>query len=462
VNDILEAGRALRSKKVSSVELTTEALTSISRLEGKLNSFLTVTGELAQDQARRADAELARGIDRGPLHGIPIAIKDVYETKGVRTTCGSKLFENNIPERDAAVVEKLQAAGAVSVGKTHMHELAYGVTSNNPHFGPVHNPWDLDRIPGGSSGGSGAAVAAGTVFMATGSDTGGSIRMPAAYCGTVGLKPTFGRVSRYGVLPLDFSLDHMGPLTRTVRDAAIVLNAIAGYDPRDDSSSREPVKDYVPAERAQIDGVRIGVPENFYLERADPDVVAAVRSAAQTAAYLRAQLVPVKVPDIAALNTVGRIILLVEAAACMERFLDRRADFGADVLALLDQGGLVAGTDYVNAQRMRRVLRDEFRVLFRSIDCLFTPTVPIGAPKIGQTTIDICGREEDVRLASTKFLRGINVLGWPALSVPCGLTSGGLPIGLQILGRPFEEDLILRVGAALEDATEHHKRRPVL
>ena len=460
--NIIEASRALRSKKVSSVELTTQALDAISRLGSKLNSFLTVTGDLAKDQARQADAELAQGIDRGPLHGIPIAIKDVYETQGIRTTCGSKLFENYVPERDAAVVEKLRDAGAVSVGKTHMHELAYGVTSNNPHFGPVHNPWDLDRIPGGSSGGSGAAVGAGTVFMATGSDTGGSIRMPAAYCGTVGLKPTFGRVSRYGVLPLDFSLDHMGPLTRTVRDAAIVLNALAGHDPRDDSSSREPVRDYLPKERVEIGDVRVGIPENFYLERADAEVIAAVRAAAQTAAYLGARLVPVKVPDIAALNTVGRVILLVEASACMERYLDRRSDFGADVLALLDQGRLVAATDYVNAQRMRRVLRDEFQALFQTIDCMFTPTLPIAAPKIGQATIEICGQEEDVRLASTKFVRGINVLGWPALSLPCGFTTSGLPIGLQIIGKPFEEDLILRVGAAIEDATEHHKRRPVL
>jgi aspartyl-tRNA(Asn)/glutamyl-tRNA(Gln) amidotransferase subunit A len=460
--NILEAAQALRDRKISSQELTTQALEAISRLEGKLNSFLTVTGDLAMEEARRADAELARGVDRGPLHGIPIAMKDVYETKGVRTTCGSKLFENNVPERDAAVVEKLRDAGAVSVGKTHMHELAYGVTSNNPHFGPVHNPWDLERIPGGSSGGSGAAVAAGTVFMATGSDTGGSIRMPAAYCGTVGLKPTFGRVSRYGVLPLDFSLDHMGPLTRTVRDAAIVLNVLAGFDSRDDSSSREPVTDYVPQASVDIGGIRIGIPENFYLERADPEVVAAVRSAAQTAAFLGARLMPVKVPDIAALNTVGRVILLAEASACMERYFDRRSDFGADVLALLDQGRLIAATDYVNAQRMRRVLRDEFRALFRTIDCMFTPTIPIGAPKIGQATIEICGQEEDVRLASTKFLRGINVLGWPALSIPCGFTVSRLPIGLQILGRPFEEDLVLRVGAAIEDATEHHKRRPVL
>ena len=460
--NIIEASRALRSKKVSSVELTTQALDAISRLGSKLNSFLTVTGDLAKDQARQADAELAQGIDRGPLHGIPIAIKDVYETQGIRTTCGSKLFENYVPERDAAVVERLRGAGAVSVGKTHMHELAYGVTSNNPHFGPVHNPWDLDRIPGGSSGGSGAAVAAGIVFMATGSDTGGSIRMPAAYCGTVGLKPTFGRVSRYGVLPLDFSLDHMGPLTCTVRDAAIVLNTLAGYDPRDDSSSREPVRDYLPKERVEIVGVRIGIPENFYLERADAEVIAAVRAAAQTAAYLGARLVPVKVPDIAALNTVGRVILLVEASACMERYLDRRSDFGADVLALLDQGRLVAAPDYVNAQRMRRVLRDEFQALFQTIDCMFTPTLPIAAPKIGQATIEICGQEEDVRLASTKFVRGINVLGWPALSLPCGFTTSGLPIGLQIIGKPFEEDLILRVGAAIEDATEHHKRRPVL
>jgi aspartyl-tRNA(Asn)/glutamyl-tRNA(Gln) amidotransferase subunit A len=459
---ILEAARLLRNGGVSSLELTQAALQAISAHDKKLNAFITVTDELAVEEAKRADAELARGVDRGLLHGIPIALKDVFSTRGIRTTVGSKLFENYVPDCDSAVTERLQQAGTVLVGKTNMHELAYGITSSNPHFGAVHNPWKLDRIPGGSSGGSGAAVAADMVFMATGSDTGGSIRMPASFCGTVGLKPTFGRVSRYGVMPLDFSLDHMGPLTRTVRDAAVVLNVLAGHDPRDESCSREPVKDYVPLNPTELDDVRIGIPENFYNEKSDAEALSAVRAMTQTAAYLGARVVPVQVPDIAALNTVGRMILLAEASACMERNLGRRGDFGADVLALLDQGRMIAATDYVNAQRMRRVLRDEFAALFTSIDCLFTPTTPTDAPKIGAATVDISGEAIDARLASTQFLRGINVLGWPALSMQCGLSRAGLPLGLQIIGRPFEEDLILRVGAALEDATEHHKQRPVL
>jgi aspartyl-tRNA(Asn)/glutamyl-tRNA(Gln) amidotransferase subunit A len=459
---ILEAARLLRNRGVSSVELTNTALEAISKHDGKLNAFLTVSGDLALEEARRADAELARGVDRGLLHGIPIALKDVFATRGIRTTVGSKLFENHVPDRDSAVTEKLQKAGSVLVGKTNMHELAYGVTSNNPHFGAVHNPWKLDHIPGGSSGGSGAAVASGMAFMAMGSDTGGSIRMPAAFCGTVGLKPTFGRVSRHGVMPLDFSLDHMGPLTRTVRDAGAVLNVLAGYDPRDESSSPEPVKDYIPLDNVELDGIRIGVPENFYNEKSDPEVLAAVRAMVQTAAHLGACVVPVRVPDIAALNIIGRVVLLVEASSCLERHLHRRSEFGSDVLALLDQGRMIAATDYVNAQRMRRVMREEFRTLFESIDCLLTPTAPAAPAKIGQMTMEIAGETMDVRLASTQFLRGINVLGSPALSLPCGFTAEELPIGLQIIGRPFEEDLILRVGAALQDATEHHKRSPVL
>jgi aspartyl-tRNA(Asn)/glutamyl-tRNA(Gln) amidotransferase subunit A len=238
---IIEAAEALRARQVSSVELTRAALEALERLNPKLNAYLTVTADTALDRARRADEELAGGLDLGPLHGMPISLKDLFYTRGVRTTNGSRLFENFVPDYDGTVVERLAAAGAVFLGKTGMHELAYGVTSNNPHFGPVRNPHNTDRIPGGSSGGSGAAVAAGISFMAMGSDTGGSIRVPASFCGTVGLKPTFGRVSRHGAFPLGFTLDHMGPLTRSVRDAAVTLNAIAGFDPKDDSSSRRPL-----------------------------------------------------------------------------------------------------------------------------------------------------------------------------------------------------------------------------
>ncbi|HLM97959.1 MAG TPA: amidase [Bryobacteraceae bacterium] len=449
---ILEAAHALRKRAVSSAELTETALKSVRELNPKLNAFMTVMEDSARAQAKTADAELSKGADRGLLHGLPIAVKDVFETCGVRTTCGSAIFKDNVPNRDAAVVAKLAAAGAVLVGKTGMHELAYGITSNNPHFGTIRNPRDQDRIPGGSSGGSGAAVAAGMVFMAMGSDTGGSIRIPASFCGTVGLKPTSGRVSRYGVMPLDFSLDHMGPLARSARDAAATLQAIAGFDARDDTSSREPVDNYLPPADCSIRGVRIGLPENFYFDRLDPEVDAAVRRMAANAESLGAHVIPLRVPDIPALNAVGRIILLAEASAVMEKHAGNRNLFGADVMALIDQGRLLAATDYINAQRLRRMMQRDFAQLWRRVDCLFTPTTPMAAPRIGETTVQLGDQTEDVRLAATRLVRGINVLGFPALSMPCGVDRRGLPLSLQIIGRPFDETLVLRVAAALEDA----------
>jgi aspartyl-tRNA(Asn)/glutamyl-tRNA(Gln) amidotransferase subunit A len=449
---LLEAAATLRRREVSSAELTAAALARIERLNPATNAMQTLMADAARERARQADEELARGQDRGSLHGIPIAVKDLFYTKGVRTTCGSKLFANYVPDHDAAVVERLALAGAVLVGKTGMHELAYGITSSNPHFGVVKNPWDRDRIPGGSSGGSGASVAAGMVFMAMGSDTGGSIRIPSSYCGTVGLKPTFGRVSRYGAFPLGFTLDHMGPLARSVRDAAAVLNAIAGYDPRDDTSSRRPVENFVPEPEPSLAGVRIGLPENFYFEHLDPEVDAAVRGALRTAESRGAMVTPLRVPDIAAINTVARMILLAEASAIMEPHLQRRDQFGADVLSLLDQGRLVPATDYVNAQRLRRRMQREFDALWQRVDCLATPTTPITAPRIGETTVAIGSESEDARLASTRLVRAINLLGLPAISIPCGNGRRGLPIGLQIVGKPFAEAFILRVAQALAPA----------
>jgi aspartyl-tRNA(Asn)/glutamyl-tRNA(Gln) amidotransferase subunit A len=452
---IREAAGQLRARRVSAVELATAAIARIDRDNARLKAFITVTEEQAMQQARQADSELAAGHDRGPLQGIPIAVKDLFATRGVRTTAGSKVYENWLPAIDAAVVEKLQSAGAVMLGKLNMHELAYGITSANPHFGAVRNPWNLEHSPGGSSGGSGTAVATGMVFAAMGSDTGGSIRIPASFCGVVGLKPTYGRVSRYGALPLGYSLDHMGPLTRTVRDAALVLNAIAGYDRRDTTSSRRPVVDYVPCDGCGLRGVRIGVPRNFFFERLDADVESSVRAAIACAQSLGAVVNSITVPDIAALNAVARIVLLAEASAVMEPFRERRDHFGPDVLALLDQGRLLPATDYVNAQRLRRRMRREFDRLWSEVDCLFTPATPNTAPRIGDTTVRLGGRDEDVRLATTRLVRGINALGLPALSMPCGLGAGRLPIGLQIVGPAFEEALILRVGAALEDGGIH-------
>ena len=458
--NILQAGAALRTRQVSSRELTSQCLAKIDEANPRLNAFLTVTHELALAAADRADSELAAGLYRGPLHGIPIALKDVFCTRGIPTTCASPLFKDHVPAYDSAVTERLAAAGSILLGKTHMHELAYGVTSNNPHYGPVRNPWNTACVPGGSSGGSGAAVAAGLAFLAMGSDTGGSIRVPAAFCNTVGLKPTYGRVSRFGVMPLDFSLDHMGPLTRSVRDAALCLQALAGRDDRDETSSHAPVDSYLPPDNPSIKNLRIGVPANFYFDRLDPEVALAVRKMVQLAAGLGARVKVVTVPDIAALNAIGRVILMSEASAVFERFNHRRDEFGPDVRTLFDQGALLPATDYVNAQRLRRQFRDAFLALFQQIDVLLTPTTPTVAKAIGATTIQIDGADEDFRLATTRFVRGINVLGFPALSLPCGFDAARMPIGLQLIARPFAERTLLHAAAALEDSTPFHQQTP--
>ncbi len=460
--NILDAAAQLRAKQTTSRRLTEECLARIAEYDPRVNAFITVTGEHALDQADQADKELAAGQDRGPLHGIPIALKDVYATAGIRTTVGSLLFRDHVPEADSAVTEKLAAAGAVMVGKTNMHELAYGVTSSNPHFGPVRNPWDLNCVPGGSSGGSAAAVAARMCFMAMGSDTGASIRIPAAFCNLVGLKPTYGRVSRRGIMPLDFSLDHMGPITLTVRDAAICLQATAGVDPLDDTSSPEPVDDYVPPAKVSLEGVRIGVPENFYFDGIDPAAQSTTRQMVQLAAGLGAKVEIIRVPDIMALNTAARVILLSEASAAMERFQHRRAEIGEDVQAMFDQGRFLAATDYVNAQRARRVFRDQFLEIFRRVDVMFTPMSPTAAQPIGQKTVRIGDVDEDFRLATTRFARAINLLGFPALSMPCGFDARRMPLGLQIIAGPFEEKRLLAVAAALEDVTDFHKQTPPL
>ncbi|HLJ50984.1 MAG TPA: amidase [Bryobacteraceae bacterium] len=449
--NIVEAGNALRKRKISCRELTDECLTKIQDLNPALNAFITVCEDSARKQAEKLDEELEDGFDRGPLHGIPIAHKDLICTKGVRTTSGSKLFSDYVPDYDATVVSRLHEAGTVMLGKTGLHELAYGITSNNPHFGPVRNPHGHDRVPGGSSGGAGAAVACGMALMATGTDTGGSIRIPASFCGVVGLKPTYGRVSRYGVRPLGLSLDHIGPLTSTVRDAAIALHAMAGFDDRDSSCSREPVLEYVPPSPCSLGGVRIGVPQNYYFEGVAGEVRDAVQTVVRNTESLGARVVSVRVPDVEELNLVARTILLAEASALYEPYMDQRASFGDDVLALLDQGRLVPATVYVNAQRMRRLLLQEWQTICSTVDCLITPTTPTAAPLIGQREMEMDGRKIDVRLATTRFMRGVNALGFPALSIPCGKTAENLPMGLQVIGRPFEEDLVLRVGAAIED-----------
>ena len=448
---IQEIGAALRTKKVSARELTEEALRRVADSNPRLNAFLTVTEAAARARAAGLDDELARGIDRGPLHGIPIAHKDNICTRGVRTTSGSKIFADFVPDYDATIVRQLNDAGAVMIGKTGMHEFAYGITSNNPHFGAIRNPWDLGRIPGGSSGGSAAAVATGLIPLATGSDTGGSIRIPASFCGVVGLKPTYERVSRKGVMPLGLTLDHAGLLAGSVRDTALGYNLIAKHS-----------SGYLPPAHADLRGMRIGVPENFFVERIAPEVMLSFRAAVQTAAALGAHVTEIRLPDVEAVNVVGRVAQLSEVSALLAGYLDRRTEIGRDILVLVEQGRLIPAIDYLNAQRVRTVLARDFSKIWKNLDCLMTPATAITAPKIGEMTVAFGSISEDVRMAATRLARPFNVLGWPALALPCGFSSAGLPIGLQLVAPPQQEDTLLQAGAALEDAFGIAGRRPPL
>jgi aspartyl-tRNA(Asn)/glutamyl-tRNA(Gln) amidotransferase subunit A len=428
---LLDAVRALKDGKVSSIELAEDALHRIARLNPALNAFITIL-----DPPRFAAP--------GPLHGIPIAHKDCFATKGIRTTGGSKILADRVPDHDAEIVTRLAAAGTVMLGKTNLHELCYGITSTNPHFGAVHNPWDLERIPGGSSGGSAAAVAAGLVFAATGTDTGGSIRLPASFCGVVGLKPTYGLISRRGCLPLGITLDHVGPIARTVRDTAAVFEAMVS----EAMGGHASMADY-----ADVTGLRVGVPENFFFDRLAPEVTASIRHAVQTIAALGAQVREVHLAGMEELNTLGRLVLSAEAASIWKRPLTSQPeDFGEDVRAALQKGCAVSATDYLDAQRRRRALSRKLAALWNDIDCLLTPVTPTTAPRIGETVIRIGGVEEDVRVGSTRLVRPFNVLGWPALAMPCGFSDAGLPIGLQLVAAPGNEAALFRAGSALEDA----------
>ncbi len=453
----------IRQGGLSPVELTRQTLDRINQAQPTLNAYITVTEDLALDQARRAEREIREGRDRGPLHGIPFAAKDLFYTQGIRTTVGSKILRDFIPDHDAAVIEKLRDAGAVLVGKTGLHEWAYGITSNNPHFGAIHNPWDTTRIPGGSSGGSTAALAAGLCSFSLGSDTGGSIRIPASFCGVVGLKPTFGRVSRWGMFPLGYSLDHAGPFAHTVEDAALVYQAIAGHDPRDETTVERSVSLPAFVEEPRLERRKIGVPRNFHYENLDPEVDNAVKKALVTLEKLGAELIPVDVPDMEEFNIIGKLILSAEATSVhRSRLQHLRENFGDDVRALLEQGETVLATEYLTAQKKRRELVRDFDRLFDQVDIIAAPTAPIAAPRIGEGTVSIGASSVEVRLAVTRLVRAVNLGGWPTLSVPCGFTSQGLPIGLQLIGNRFEEKGLLEVGHAYQQATEWHRRQPPL
>jgi aspartyl-tRNA(Asn)/glutamyl-tRNA(Gln) amidotransferase subunit A len=452
----------IQRQEVSPVEATKAVVDRIEKYDRQLNSFITLLSDGALAQARAAEQEIHDGHYRGPLHGIPIAVKDLYYTKGIRTTAGSKILSDFIPAYDATVIARLREAGAILIGKLNMHEFARGATNASSLIGACNNPWDTLRVPGGSSGGSGAAVAAGLCYGSLGSDTGGSIRIPAAFCGIVGLKPTYGRVSRYGVFPLSWSLDHVGPMTRTVTDAALMLQVIAGHDRYDPTTRTAVVPDYSAALTGDIEGARLGIPQEFYFEQLDAEVGESVRAAIQTLERAGAHVEEVSLPLSKYAAAAGRIISLTESAEIHEKFLRTRcADYSPDVRAGFLAGQLILGKHYMKAQRLRSLIRQEIAAALRRVDALVTPTVPIPAPRIGHATVEIGQETIDIMSALSRLTRPANLAGFPAISVPCGFTQGGLPVGLQLTGRPFAEATILQLAYAYEQETTWHQRQPM-
>jgi aspartyl-tRNA(Asn)/glutamyl-tRNA(Gln) amidotransferase subunit A len=446
--NLYQAADLLKTRQISPIELTQAHLNRISQLDQRLNSFITLTPELALQQARQAEIEIRHGDYKGALHGIPLALKDLYETQGIRTTAGSTFFADYIPEADAAAVQKLKEAGSVLLGKLNMHEIALGVTNENPHYGDCCNPWDVTRITGGSSGGNAAALAGGLCMGALGSDTGGSIRIPASLCGVVGFKPTYGRVSLRGVIPLSWNLDHAGPMARCVQDVALLLQAIAGYDPQDAWSVDRLVGDYLTFPTDGIRGWRIAMASNDYFtdtEVVDGEVLEAVKQAARIFENLGAQVEHVLFPNAREAAMANGLMTPSDAAAFHhQRMAENPQGFGQDVLKRLQTGAAYSSTEYSQARRMQTILRCQFNEFFSEYDLLLTPTTPITAP-----VRDPAETLERARLL-TRFTAPFNLTGLPALSIPCGWSSEKLPIGLQVIGKTWAEEKVLLAGKLYE------------
>ncbi|MCE2403975.1 MAG: hypothetical protein J4F43_02335 [Dehalococcoidia bacterium] len=452
-----EASGLIRRGELSPVELTRAFLDRIEAVDGRLHAFITVLADEALEEARAAEAEILKGEYRGALHGIPLAHKDLYDTAGVRTTSGSRVDEHRVPPEDSTVIARYREAGSVLLGKLSMHEFALGGPDFTTPFQPARNPWNLEHIPGGSSSGSGAAVAAGLCMGALGSCTGGSIRGPAFLCGTVGMKATYGRVSRAGVVTLSWSQDHCGPLTWTVEDTAHMLQAIAGHDPRDPTSSRAPVPDYSLSLREDVRGLVVGVPRDFFFSP-HPAVSGEVQSIVEKVLVdlegLGASLVEVSIPSLEYERGVNSVIMLSEAFAFHEKNLQTRAhDFGEMVRARFRLGGLLNASDYVQAQRVRQVIKRETAEVMKGVDVLVTPTMTQPAARM-----DVYDPASTMHGPS--FTAPFNITGLPAMSVPAGFTADGLPVGMQVVGKPFDEPTVLRVGHTYERHVRWYERRP--
>ena len=455
--------KAIADKKVSSREVTESCLKRIAQWQPKLNAFMSIEAEEALKAADAADGALAKGGTKGVLHGVPLAHKDMYYDKGKVVTCGTKIRRDYVATTTSTALQRLKDAGTVRLGSLQMVEFAYGPTGHNPHYGAVRNPWNTDHITGGSSSGSGSAVGARLTFAALGSDTGGSIRMTAHFCGVSGLKTTVGRVSRAGAMPLSWSLDTVGPLAQTVEDCALLTGLMAGADPLDPTTSNLPVPDYMAAAKQPIKGLKIGVPTAFYVDDLDPEVA---RALDETLAVLKkegAEVVKVELPDQRQLTAACQFVLAVEAAALHKRWMiERPQDYGAQVLMRLQNGLAIPAVSYLDAMRWRGPALAAYLAAVEGTDAIIAPVAPMPAPTIAESDVGNSLDAEAVIQRITRFTRPINYLGLPSLSIPAGFTKIGLPVGLQIVGRSFDEAGIIRIGAAFQRATDYHQRVPKL
>jgi aspartyl-tRNA(Asn)/glutamyl-tRNA(Gln) amidotransferase subunit A len=460
---LAEVARAIAAKRMSAREATQSCLTRIDQWQPHLNAFITIEADEALAAADAADTALAKGNVAGPLHGVPLAHKDMYYDAGKVVSCGSRIRKDWVATTTSTALQRLKSAGTIRLGTLGMAEFAYGPTGHNSHFGAVGNPWNPAHVTGGSSSGSGAAVAACLTFAALGSDTGGSIRMPAHFCGVTGLKTTVGRVSRAGAMPLSQSLDTVGPLARTAEDCALLLGLMAGADPADPTAAAMAVPDYVAATRQDIRGLKIGIPDAFYVDDLDPAIAQALDDMIATLTAEGAVVSKIKLPEQRHLTGACQIVLAVEAAAFHKAWmLERPQDYGAQVLMRLQNGLAIPAVTYLEAMRWRGIALAEHLAAIQDVDAVLAPAAPMAAPTIAESDVGNGANAEAVIQRLTRFTRPVNYLGVPSLAVPAGFTQAGLPVAMQLIGRPFDEALLLRIGAAFQRATDFHMRRPSL
>jgi aspartyl-tRNA(Asn)/glutamyl-tRNA(Gln) amidotransferase subunit A len=459
-SSVAELAPRVKSGEISPVEIVRTSLDRIAQLEPSLNAFLEVWGDSALDQASEAEQAISSGDYLGPLHGIPVGLKDLIDVSGKETTGGSKVLAGNVATGDATVVMQLREAGAILIGKMNLVEFAFGATGLNPHTGDVKNPWDTTKITAGSSSGSAAAVAAGMIPVTLGSDTGGSVRMPAALCGIAGLKPTYGRVSRNGVLDLSWSMDHVGPMTRTTEDCALLMNVLAGHDPLDPASSKEPVPDFISGINSGLNGLKIGVPQDyFFTDSVDPEIVSSVHAAIELMANNGAEIVDLPMPWVDKGRRINMGVMYPEATSVHEKMLAEHADkYSPSVRHRIQFGFNVSAIDYVRAQRARQWFSHQMAESMKKVDVLITPSVPIQTPTIADCTPAPGKTAAGGELAN--FTGVFDTTGQPSHSIPCGFTTSGMPIGMMITGHPFDESTVLRVGNAFEKLTNWHQRPP--